>query len=173
MLGRTRIECAVPLSPTQHERTASKTRKTSPSKFSLAHPASLCNDWIGCINRDSFLQQRDRWWNIGDSPRSFPNLCRWAGVCGCRHSVFSKPLDFGYHSRNRWICYSVPSANLTDIDNRDCNARLRLAKPIGYGNESLGSMDNKALNRSVLIARAGQSSDGRNLPLYPTTIFTN
>ena len=41
------------------------------------------------------------------------------------------------------------------------------------GSESLGSMDNKALNRSVLTARVGQSPDGRNLPLYPATVFTN
>ena len=38
------------------------------------------------------------------------------------------------------------------------------------GSESLGCLDNKALNRSVLILRAGQSSDGRDLPLYPTLV---
>ena len=39
--------------------------------------------------------------------------------------------------------------------------------------ESLGCLDNKALNRSVLIARVGQSPDGRILPLYPALVFTN
>ena len=38
---------------------------------------------------------------------------------------------------------------------------------------SICCLDNKALNRSVLCVRVGQSSDGRNLPLYPTTVFTN
>ena len=48
------------------------------------------------------------------------------------------------------------------------NTRLRLAEPIELATGSLGSMDNKALNRSVLAARVGQSSNGRVLPLYPT-----
>ena len=30
-------------------------------------------------------------------------------------------------------------------------------------------VDNNALNRSVVYCRAGRSSDGRDLPFYPTT----
>ena len=35
-----------------------------------------------------------------------------------------------------------------------------------------GMLYNKALNRSVLTARVGQSPDGRDLPLYPALVFT-
>ena len=55
----------------------------------------------------------------------------------------------------------------------DGHARLRLSKPIELGSESLGSMDNKALNRSVLCVRVGQVVRWSYLPLHPTTIFTN
>ncbi|QEG22019.1 hypothetical protein MFFC18_18800 [Mariniblastus fucicola] len=41
-----------------------------------------------------------------------------------------------------------------------------------YGPER-GTLDNKTLNRSVLIARVGLVVGWSYLPLYPTTVFTN
>ena len=43
---------------------------------------------------------------------------------------------------------------------------------IAESSKSFGCLDNNALNRSVQTARVGQLSDGRDLPLYPTTVFT-
>ncbi|QEG21991.1 hypothetical protein MFFC18_18520 [Mariniblastus fucicola] len=39
-------------------------------------------------------------------------------------------------------------------------------------NQSIGLLDNKALNRSVHFARVGLVVGWSYLPLYPTTVFT-
>ena len=63
-------------------------------------------------------------------------------------------------------CYSNQVRALIDKHDADWRIRRNWAP-------THSCLDNKALNRSVRCVRVGQSSDGRNLPLYPTTVFTN
>ena len=105
---------------------------------------------------------------VADHIQAGPSILVWLGMLG----VYAR-WRRGWRDWKHCLVWLNHCGMLTKRNQKRCDARLRQLKPLELKSRSLGCLDNKALNRSVLRRQGWLVVGWSWPPIVSDSIFTN